>query len=337
MQAVVLAGGKGTRLRPLTHHRPKALLPLVNKPILLHVLERLPASVDEVIVAAGYRTEDLRAFFRRTDVGRRVVIVRERRALGTGGALKNLEERLGDTVLAINGDIVCSLGIADFLAAHRRFGGVATIALWEVDDPTGFGVAKLAGDRITRFVEKPPKARAPSRWANAGIYALEREVLERIPGNRRVSLEREVFPTLVRKGLYGHRFGGYWADVGTPAHFLHASALLMREFGSEASRQARIGTEATLVKPFSVAARALVNGRVGPAAVVGRGCRVGRARVRNSVLFDRVEVGDGARVEGSLVGEGSRIGPRAVVVDALLADDVRIRADQEIVGRKVAS
>lgn len=309
----------------------------MNKPILLHVLERLPASVDEVIVAAGYRTEDLNAFLRRTDFGRKVVVVRERRALGTGGALKNLEDRLGDTFLAMNGDVVCSLPIADFLAAHRRLGGVGTIALWEVDDPTGFGVARLAGDRITRFVEKPPKAKAPSRWANAGIYALEREVLHRIPRDRQISLEREVFPKLVRTGLYGHRFGGYWADVGTPAHFLRASAQLLRQFGSETNRQARIGTDATLVKPFSIAARSVVNGRVGPAAVVGRGCRVGQARVRNSVLFDRVEVGDGARVEGSLVGEACRIGPRAVVVDTLLADDVRVRADEELVGQKVAA
>lgn len=338
MEAVILAGGLGTRLRPLTNTRPKSLLPLANRPLILHVLDRLPASVDHVFIAARRHADALTDFFDDVDVGRRVTVVRERRALGTAGALRNLEPHLSNTVLVMNGDVVASLSIEGLLATHRRHGGVGTLALWHAEHVRGLGVVKLKGRRITRFVEKPPPGRAPSRWVNAGVYALEPELLAAIPKGRRASLERDVFPRAVRKGLYGHPFAGFWADAGTPSTILAASATLLREFGSEASRSARIGSEATLVKPFAVAASSEIHGRVGPAAAVGRDCVVGAgARIRNAILLDAVRVGNHARIEGSLVGASCRIGPRAVVDGCVLGDGVRVRADNEVVGRRVAA
>ena len=335
MQAVILAGGLGTRLRPLTYARPKALLPLLNKPMILHLLEKMPSSVDEVLVAANYKVDQLRDFVRAHDLGRTVTVVQEAKALGTGGAIKNLEDRLAGPFLAFNGDIISSLAVGDLVAAHRRFGGVATIALWEVADPSGFGVVAMKDDRITRFVEKPAKDAAPSSLANAGAYVLEREVLAAMKLGTESSLERDVFPKVVRNGLFGFRFSGYWSDVGTRENFLHASSILLREQGSDLSLRASFGVTATVVKPVAVAAGTVVHGKIGPSVVVGRDCAIGEARVRDSILFDRVVVGDRAEITGSLVGDGCRIGSRAKVVDSILEDGAVVRADGEIDGRTV--
>jgi len=335
VQAVILAGGLGTRLRPLTYTRPKALLPLLNKPMILHLVEKMPSSVDEVLLAANYKVDQLRDFVRAHDLGRAVTIVQEAKALGTGGAIKNLEDRLSGTFLAFNGDIISSLAVGDLVAAHRRFGGVATIALWEVDDPSGFGVVAMKDDRITRFVEKPAKEEAPSRLANAGAYALEPEVLAALKPGARASLERDAFPKVVRKGLFGFRFPGYWSDVGTRENFLRATSILMREQGSDVNLRASFGATATIVKPVAVAAGTVVHGKIGPSVVLGRDCAIGEARVRDSVLFDRVVVGDRAEITGSLVGDGCRIGSRAKVADAIIEDGAVVRAEEEVDGGTV--
>jgi len=335
VQAVLVAGGLGTRLRPLTLTRPKGLVPLLNRPMLLHVIERLPAAVDEVIVAANYLTAQLDEFFRQEDVGRPVAVVREKRRLGTGGCLKNLEDRLSGTFLAFNGDVISSLAVSDLLTAHRRHGGLGTIALFEVEDPSGFGVVALDGSRIKKFVEKPAKDEAPSHLANAGAYAFEPDILAAMPPGEPVSLERDVFPKVLRKGLYGFPFTGYWADAGTRETFLRATEILLRTQGSEVNRRAQVLPTAKLVKPVAVAADATVEGEVGPVVTLGRACMIGAARVSRSVLFDRVTVGDGATVSGSLVGEGCTVGARSLVRDSILGDGVTVKADAQIVGERV--
>lgn len=334
MQAVLIAGGLGTRLRPLTLSRPKALVPLLNRPLVSHLLDRLPAFVDEVLIAANYRTEQLRAFFAREDVGRRVEVVREKRPLGTGGCLKNLEDRLSGTFLAFNADVISSLAVGDLVAAHRRNGGIGTLALWAVEDPTAFGIVAMEGDRIRKFVEKPPKDEAPSNLANAGAYVFEPDILAAIPDGP-ASLEREVFPKVLRKGLFGFRFSGYWSDVGTLENFLGATEILLREQGSEVSHRAHLAPTATPVKPLAVAAGTTIEGRVGPAVVIGRDGRIGRARIRRSVLFDRVSVGDEATIAGSILGDDCAVGPRAIVEDSILADGASVAADAEVVGKRV--
>ena len=333
MQAVLLAGGLGTRLRPLTWSRPKALVPLLNRPMVLHVLDRLPASVDEVLIAANYGTEQLTAFFAKEDAGRRVTVVREKRPLGTAGCLKNLADRLRGTFLAFNADVVASVAVPELLAAHNRNGGIGTIALWEVEDPSAFGVVAVDGERITKFVEKPAKGRAPSSLVNAGIYAFEPEILKSIPQGK-ASLEREVFPKILRKGLYGFPFTGYWADAGTLEHFLHATEVLLRAQGTEVSHRATVLPAAKVERPVAVAADATVGGHVGPVVTVGASCVIGDARVSRSVLFDRVTVSDRAVVERSILGEGSWIGPRTTVRDSIIGDGVTVRADAEVLGER---
>ena len=335
MQAVLIAGGLGTRLRPLTFSRPKALIPLVNRPLVLHVLERLPADVDEVLIAANYRTEQLRAFFAKVDAGRPVTIVREKRPLGTAGCLRNLADRLSGTFLAFNADVVSSLAVPEIVAAHRRRGGVGTIALWEVEDPSAFGVVATDGDRITKFVEKPPRGGAPSNWINAGAYVLEPEILAAIPRDGPASLERDVFPKVLGKGLYGFRFSGYWSDVGTRENLIRATEILLRAHGGEVNRRAKVLPTAKITKPVAVAADATVDGDIGPVAVIGSGCVLAGARVSHSVLLDRARVGDGATVTGSVLGEDSVVGPRALVRDSIVGDGAVVDPEMELVDARV--
>jgi len=335
VQAVLIAGGLGTRLRPLTLTRPKALVPLLNRPMVLHLIERLPEVVDEVIVAANYLTPQLEDFFRREDVGRPVTVVREKRPLGTGGCLKNLEDRLSGTFLAFNGDVISSLAVVDFLAAHRQNGGIGTISLWEVEDPTAFGVVALEGTRVKKFVEKPPADEAPSRLANAGAYAFEPEILDVIPAKEPVSLERDVFPKVLRKGLHGFQFTGYWADAGTLETFLRATEILLRAQGSEVNKLARVLPSAKVVKPVAIGADALVEGEIGPVVTVGRGCAIADARVSHSVLLDGVTVDAGASVSGSILGERCRIGSQASVRNSILGDGVSVKPGAEVVDARV--
>src|SRR2546428_7841512 len=241
MQAVVIAGGLGTRLRPLTFNRPKALVPLLNKPQILHILERLPSSVDEVFVAVNYMYDRVREFFQEADAGRSVEVVEEATPLGTGGAVKNVASRIGGTFAVYNRDVIYYLDLSRLLAFHRKRGALATIALHEVPDPSAFGVVAMDGSRVTRFVEKPAPGEAPSRLVNAGRNILEPEVLDGLAAGREVSMEREVFPALASKGLHGFPFEGYWGDAGTLEGYLAATGMLLANGGGRRGPRAEEG------------------------------------------------------------------------------------------------
>ncbi|MFA7342576.1 MAG: nucleotidyltransferase family protein, partial [Candidatus Methanomethylophilaceae archaeon] len=156
MKAVILAGGFGTRLRPLTNYIAKPLIPLLGMPLVMHIIDSMPSSVDHVIMAVNYRKQDLEDYFQTHDVGVEVTMVEESEPLGTGGALRNLQDHIDDTFLMFNGDVVCSLDQLSMLRHHESKGGMATISLWQVEDPRAFGVVELQQDgRITQFQEKP--------------------------------------------------------------------------------------------------------------------------------------------------------------------------------------
>lgn len=333
MQAVILAGGLGTRLRPLTYTRPKALVPLLNRPMVLHLLDGLPPAVDRVLLAANYRVDALRAYFAEREDDPPVQVVEEAEPLGTGGALKNLEARLDDTFLTYNGDVISSLNSESLLAAHRARGGLGTLALWEVEDPTPFGVVDLdAESRVQRFREKPPPGEAPSRLVNAGVYALEPEILDLIPPDRPVSLEREVFPKAAERGLYGMEFEGYWSDAGTRTSYLAAQRALLDRVA-----QGPRGAEAGRFRsPVLVDETAEVEGGVvGPYACLGPGCHVEDAFVENAVLLERTRVEPGAHVEGSLVGAGATVARDARLEECILADGAVAERGVRFVGARV--
>ncbi len=335
MELVVIAGGFGTRLRPLTLRRPKALVPLLNRPQILHVLDRLPPDCDRVVVAVNYLYEQVRDYFEALDTDVEVIVVNEPDPLGTGGAIKNVEEHVSGTFAVANGDVVDSLDFGAFLNAHRRNRGVGTIAVTPVDDPTAYGVVALDGDRITRFVEKPQETEAPSNLINAGRYLFEPEVFDAIEAGRAVSLEREVFPQLIRRGLYAFRETGLWSDAGTLPAYLEAQRLLLEQGGGGVGKGAE--TLWDVLPPVLVGDGCFVEARLGPNVVLGRGCKVGRSVVRNATLFDSVSVDDKVEIDSSLIGEGAGIGEGAVIRNSIVGDGVQIPPHARHVGAKVGS
>ena len=218
MQVVVLAGGFGTRLRPWTHATPKPILPMLDKTLLEHVVEVVPDSqVDEVVVAGGYKVDDIEAYFKEVDVPYDVTIVRETEPLGTGGALGNCRDVISGQFVCLNGDIISSLDMQVGMDLHNKNGGIGTLALWEVEDPSRFGIVGLNSEqRVTQFKEKPKPEEVFSNLINAGSYLFEDSIFDYIPRGRS-SLEREVFPVLAEeKQLNGFSFEGYFIDAGTP-------------------------------------------------------------------------------------------------------------------------
>jgi mannose-1-phosphate guanylyltransferase len=334
MQLVVIAGGLGTRLRPLTYTRPKALVPLLNRPQILHLFDRLPDAIDEVFVAVNYRYEEVRDALRAADLGRDVSVVHEPEPLGTAGAIKNLEDRLDGTFVAMNGDVIDSLDLASLVAFHRARGGIATLSVVRVDDPSAFGVVAVEGDYATRFVEKPRPGEAPSNLINAGRYVLEPAILDVIPAGREASLERDVFPNVLGKRVAVYRHDGHWSDAGTLPSYLRAQAFLLDAARAEPA-DADV-SRATLAPPVLIGPGCSVEGRVGPHVVLGRGCRIGRASIADAAIFGGSSVDDKARVARSIVGEHAAIGEGAVVQDTIVGDGVQVPPHATFVEARVA-
>jgi mannose-1-phosphate guanylyltransferase len=316
MDVVVLAGGFGTRLRPWTSHRPKPLLPILDQTMIEHVVSILPtASLSRVLIAAGYGIEQMRVHFDSLDTDYEVIIVEESEPLGTGGAIANCREHLnGETFCVINGDLLTSLRVDEMMALHEAKGGIATISLFAVDDPTRFGVADYDEEscRIRRFQEKPTLEEAFSNLINAGTYILEPEIFDRMPDGA-FSMERVVFPVLAEQGLlHGFPFEGWFVDAGTPASYIEAVHNCI-----DNSRYIRGRREAGNWYGGSevVDEGAIVNG-----CSIENGVRIeGGAIVRDSALLDSASISEAAKVTNCLIGRGAIIGSMSeldgVVVD----------------------
>jgi mannose-1-phosphate guanylyltransferase len=326
MQALVLVGGEGTRLRPLTADVPKPALTLVDRPFLAYMVEWLAShGVDEVVLACGFLPDVLRqALGEDEHEGTRLRYVVEPDRRGTAGAIRFAADSLGDDLddrfLALNGDVLTDLDLTAVLREHERAAARATLALYPVEDSSAYGLVRRDGDgAVLEFLEKTGE-KVPGE-VNAGAYVLERSVLDLIPPGREVSIEREVFPRLVGEGLQALPLAGYWMDIGTPERYLQASWDILEQ---------RVATE---VEP--TAAGALVDAaaevdptaRVGPRAVVSPGCRIeAEAELRETVLLDGCTVGAGARVVGSVLAPGVAVEPGAVLEGAVVGRDERVPA-----------
>jgi mannose-1-phosphate guanylyltransferase len=320
MQAIVLVGGKGTRLRPLTETVPKPALTLVDRPFLAYMIEWLAGhGVTEVVLACGFLPDVLREALAGEEerAGVRIRYAVEPEPLGTAGAIRFAADSLGDELdesfLALNGDVLTDLDLDALIDAHRRRGARATIALHPVEDSSAFGLVHSGPEgEVLAFLEKTGEA-APGE-VNAGMYALERSVLELVPPGESVSIERDVFPRLVGAGLHGLLLDGYWVDIGTPERYLRASWDIL---------EGRVETRVEPTAPGALVAAAAdvaADATVGPRAVVSPGCRVGAgAAVTESVLLDGSEVGEGARVSGSILSPGARVPAGATVEGAVAA------------------
>jgi mannose-1-phosphate guanylyltransferase len=327
MQAIVLVGGEGTRLRPLTSTVPKPALTLVDRPFLAHMIEWLAGhGVSEVVLACGFLPDVLREALageeERAGVEIAYVIEPERR--GTAGAIRfaadELGDRLGERFLALNGDVLTDLDLSALLRAHDERGASATLGLYPVDDSSAFGLVHSDPDGAVRsFLEKTGEA-VPGE-VNAGMYVLERSVLDLIPPGKEVSIERDVFPRLVGEGLRGLRLDGYWMDIGTPERYLEASWDILER---------RVETRVEPTAPgMLVASGAEVSpeAKLGPRLVLGGGCSVGRgAEVRESVLLDGCTVGEGARVVGSILSGGVEVVAEAALEGAVVGAGERVQA-----------
>lgn len=327
IRAILLAGGLGTRLHPLTEELPKPMVPVLGRPWLDRLVEALEDSGLRDIVLSLRHGKDvvIRHFGARPSRGR-VAYAVEPVALGTGGAIRYAAGDARGTLLVFNADIVQTFDLAKFLQFHRDRGAKATIGLVEVEDPSAYGAVELDGDgRIRRFIEKPRPGETASRLVNAGVYALEPEVLDHIPPGREVSVERETFPAILAAGLpvYGCVLGGYWQDIGTRDRYLalHRDILAGRcplpvpgqavAPGTWHGPGVQVAPTAQVVPPVALGPDTVVEdgATVGPWVVTGAGCRIGRgARVQDAVLWDGARVGPGAVLVRSVLGYGARVG-----------------------------
>ncbi|HEX7279149.1 MAG TPA: NDP-sugar synthase [Solirubrobacterales bacterium] len=326
MQAIVLVGGEGTRLRPLTSDIPKPAVTLVDRPFLAYAIEWLAANgVTEVVLACGFLPDVLReALGEQERAGVAISYVAEPEPLGTAGAIRfaaaALGDRLDDRFLALNGDVLTDLDLSALVRTHDEREARATIALYPVEDSAAYGLVRYDDQgRVLEFLEKTGEE-VPGE-INAGAYVLDRSVLDLVPAGRAVSIEREVFPRLVGDGLSALPLDGYWMDIGTPERYLQASWDILE------------GRVETRVEPTSpgllVAAGATIaaDAQVGPRAVLSTGCRVeAGAEVGGSVLLDGCTVGKAARVQNSILAPGARVEPGAQLVNAVVGRDERVPA-----------
>ena len=326
MQALVLAGGEGTRLRPLTLTTPKPVMPFAGRPFLTFMLDWLARhGIDDVILSCGFMSDAVERVLGDLYGGIRLRYVHEEEPLGTAGPLRLAldagvlqDERL----YVLNGDVLTDMDLTAEREQHERTGARATLCLIAVDDTQSYGVVPTdEGGQVEAFLEKSPGP-APTNRINAGAYLIERDVIESIPGGGAVSIEREVFPGLVGEGLYGYAAAGYWVDIGTPRRYLEGTWDLLA--GVVTSTLPVRDQTGSLVYEGGLTSGA----HIGSQAVVGRHCSIGTdSTIERAVLHDRVTVGADCTLRECIVAEGVRIGDGAEVhAGAVVGQGARIAA-----------
>ncbi len=340
MKAILLAGGKGTRLRPLTLNTPKPIVPIFNRPFLMYQLDQLRQvpEVTEVILSLNYQPRRIEETFGNGDaLGIKISYAVEPQPLGTGGAIKFSAQTVQDSVIVLNGDVLQQIDLQAVIARHRAAKAKATIVLTPVDNPSAYGLVETDADgHVQRFLEKPGQDEITVNTINAGIYVLEPETLERIPDNETYSIERQYFPSLVANGetFVAYVNDGYWIDIGTPEKYRqvhrdimdgrYPAAPFLNRAGGIVDLGARIEADVAIQGPCFLDEGAVLKAgsRVGPYAVIGRQVQVDeQAQVRDSVVWANSVIGAEAVVSGALVGRNCQIGRNTVVGDGRMLGD----------------
>ena len=343
MQALILAGGEGTRLRPLTSTMPKPVVPLAGRPFITFMIDWLKGhGIDDVILSCGFLADDVRRVIGEGGPGMRIRYVEEPAPLGTGGALRFASELLDERFLMLNGDVLSDINLSAQLAQHERTAARATIMLMAVEDPSAYGLVRVNPDRtVSDFLEKPSPDEIDTNLINAGAYVLEHSLLDEMaPPGTNISIERDVFPGLVGRGLYGFEAEGYWLDIGTPERYLQGTfdilegnvrtelAARLEEAGHVIAEGARV--EGRIVAPALVGAGSQVaqGAIVGGRAVLGGDVTVGAgAHIEGSVVMDGASIGAGTHVSASIVGAGCVIGEHCHIErGVVLGERVRVGA-----------
>lgn len=330
---MILVGGQGTRLRPLTSNIPKPVVQLVDRPFITYMLEWLRRhDVADVIMSCGFLADSVRDVLGDgSGLGISLRFVQEPEPRGTAGALKLAEPMLDERFLVLNGDVLTDIDLTAQIAQHESSGARATLALVPVPDPSAYGLVTLHEDRSVKdFVEKP-SGEVESNLISAGAYVLQRDVLDLVPPDRNVSIEREVWPALVGDGLYGFPSDSYWLDIGTPARYLQGTFDIIE--GNVATAVAERLGDGWL----AIDGQADVQGRAIPPALVERGASVAPGAHVGSlvVLGEDVKVGAGATVERAVILRGSEIGPGCHLRDCIVAPGCHIGAGTSVTGGAV--
>ena len=339
LKALILAGGFATRLRPLSCARPKTLFPIVNKPLLEWIFERLSQSdVDQAVLAVNALTQFYIRQHKISKYGLKTKFSLDppRKPLGTAGPIKKAEHLLGDEepFFVLNGDIFADLNYKELLKKHKQSNATATIALYRVEDSSRFGVAELGeNNQIKRFIEKPAKGTAPTNYINAGIYVLSPQIYQYIPKGQAVSMERDVFPKLAAEGkLFGHIFEGIWMDIGKPDEYLAANNRILDLAAATQKRQKIAHSQ--LNKPVALDSRVSVGKKsvIGPYATIGKNTVIGQgAQISNSIIFPHASIGDFCTIDGAIIGEGVTIGKNVKLKKGcIVADHAKISGNLEL-------
>ena len=346
MKAVILAGGEGTRLRPLTCNTPKPMVPILNRPFLEHMLSLLrDHSVEEAILAIGYlpdKIQDVLGSGERLNIPLSYVI--EEEPLGTAGAVKNLETALAnDSFFVLNGDIFTDIDLNAMERFHRNKGSMVTLFLTPVEDPSAFGVVETdEAGRVLRFLEKPAPGETTSNWINGGIYLIEPEALAYAPSGQHYMFERGLFPKLLQEGasVYGYKATPYWIDLGTPHNYrqIHRDLLLKDRLKTQrielnqnatvsfVDQSSSIIGDVLIGEGCSIGPRVVIEGPVclGPMCTVEEG-----AYIHNSIVWKETTIETGAKLTGCILGEGVRIGQHASINEGcIVGDNVKVDAHQ---------
>ncbi|WP_328633260.1 NDP-sugar synthase [Streptomyces sp. NBC_00356] len=335
-EAILLVGGKGTRLRPLTVNTPKPMVPAAGVPFLTHQLARAKAAgVDHIVLATSYLAEVFEPYFGDgSGLGLHIEYVTEVEPLGTGGAIRNVASRLhsgpDDPVLIFNGDILTGLDIAALVDEHKTTGADVSLHLSRVEDPRAYGLVPTDDTgRVTAFLEKPQTPEEiVTDQINAGAYVFRRSVIDTIPTGRPVSVERETFPDLLSSGahLQGMVDSTYWLDLGTPQAFVRGSADLVMGRAPSPAVPGRRGDR--LILPT---ARVAPDAKLTEGTVVGEGALIGEgARISGSAILPDAVIEPGAVIMDSLVGTAARVGARTTLKDAVIGDGAHVGADNEL-------
>jgi mannose-1-phosphate guanylyltransferase len=325
MQALILVGGEGTRLRPLTSTMPKPVVPLVDRPFIVYQLQWLRShGVDKVVLACGFLPDAMNAVLGDgSDLGLELTYLVEPQPLGTGGALKFAEDLLADRFLMLNGDTLTDIDLTAQIAQHVATGAQATLALVPAEDPSAYGLVPLnPDDSVREFLEKPgPDEQLDTNLINAGAYVIEKAILADLaPAGTNVSIERDIFPKLVGHGLYGYKADGYWLDIGTPERYLQGTYDIL-----ERTVTTEVGAAITAADGKFVT-DSIVSGRVVAPSVVGAGCEIATGAIvgGRAVLGENVRIGEGAVIRNSVLLENVSIGAHSTVTGSVLATGVSI-------------
>jgi mannose-1-phosphate guanylyltransferase len=340
IQAVILVGGEGTRLRPLTYTTVKAMVPVLNKPYIEYLFEHLNNhNVKEIILAMGYKPDSIKEYFKKKDnIEQKLIYSLEQIPLGTAGAVKNAANYINrdKPFFVINGDIFTNLNFTNMFKFHKKKKAKVTIALTPVEDPTRFGVVEVDCDqRIHRFIEKPKREEAPSNLINAGTYILEPEILEYIPKDRKFMFEHDVFPQLIldRVPVYGYSTSTYWTDIGTPDNYLKLNFdLLLGASGlkkiinkkNAIDKSSTIHPQVKLVGSVVIDADCTIGQNVhlvGPVIIGSNSVVDSKVNIQNSILWSKVHVSENAIIKNCIIGNNVYIEPDTVLENSVVGKD----------------